>query len=106
MIYKTPRKKPEQTGSIRLRRFMESKGWFIKKIHGSKFSKNWPDSVAFHIQYGLRWIEFKKAGGKVSQGQMQQFAIFHRYGQEVYILRDEKDYMLLFNKIGNWGDFI
>ncbi len=110
MKYKKPRRTvrtgPEDKGSRRLRLKMQTEGWYVKKLHGGKYQSGLPDLVAMHPIHGLRWIEMKAPGGKLRSSQIHTFNLFEKHGQEVYVLESEKDYRKLFNKKGNWLQYV
>lgn len=109
MDFKPPRNTvatgPEAQGSKNLKKFMEARGWKLMKLHGGKYQSGWPDYVAMHLVHGMRWIEMKAPGGKLRPSQVQKFNTMTKYGQEVYVLRDEKDYHVLNGK-GNWLEYV
>jgi len=109
MNYKRPRNTvrtgPEAKGALRLRRYMEARGWMIKKLHGGKYQSGLPDLLCLHILHGLRWIETKAPKEKLRYSQEIFFAKMNKYGQKVYVLRDEKDYELLFQENDNWRQY-
>jgi hypothetical protein len=40
-------------------RFMEFKGWKVKKTHGNQYQEGFPDSYCYHHMFSPRWVEFK-----------------------------------------------
>lgn len=110
MNYKKPRATvrtgPESHGAQRLRRYMLARGWFLKKLHGGKYQAGLPDFVAMHSVHGLRWIETKAKGGKLRASQSHTFSLFEKHGQQVYVLKDETEYSILFKPKGNWKEYI
>lgn len=106
MNIKKPRGRPEDKAAGRLRRYMENKGWMVKKLHGGKYQSGLPDLVAFHAIHGLRWIETKNIGGKLRVSQRELFADMALHGQKVFILHDQTDYAILFSKHDNWRSYI
>jgi hypothetical protein len=65
----------------------------------------WPDLYAIHPVYGHRWIEMKAPDGKLRPSQIKMFTEWSKYKGDVWILRDEKDYDLLF-KGSNWWQWL
>jgi len=109
MKFKPPknnvRSGPEAKGASRLCMYMRGEGWYLKKLHGGYYQSGMPDYVAWHPLHGQRWIETKAPGGKISKVQFDMFKLMERYGQEVFILEDEKHYYRLFEKKGNWFEY-
>lgn len=106
MDFKRPRKRIEFSESNKLRRYMEERGWLIKKLHGGKYQSGFPDLVAMHPEHGLRWIETKAPGGKLRPSQRKFFAVMSTHGQLIFVLHSVKDYPLLFSKYDNWISYI
>lgn len=116
MDYKPPkhtvRTGPEAKGAKRLRIYMEARDWWFKKLSGSIYQSGMPDLLALHMIHGLRWIETKVEGGYLRDSQVHICATFAKYGQQVYVLRDERDYPLLFrvDEFGkpkdNWKQYV
>lgn len=104
MDFKRPRGKPEHTGQERLRRLMELEGWYVRKTHGSIFSRDWPDLFAMHPKHGTRWIECKTEDGQLSDGQVKEFHTWSKHNVGVWVLRNELDYKWLFEE-PNWYMF-
>lgn len=104
MDYRKPREKKdlESAGSERLRAFMRREGWGTWKTHGNVFQKGWPDIYASHPIHGQRWIETKTIDGRLERTQVDLFAEWARYGVQVWVLRDEKDYRWLFKQANAW----
>jgi len=101
MDYKKPRTNPEAAGANRLSRLMRRKGWMIWKHGAGKFVSGWPDYYAAHPSWGTKWIETKAPGGKLRPSQIKRFSAMSKYGVEIWVLEDERDYMKLFKK-PNW----
>ncbi len=97
---------PEAKGAKRLRLHMRAKGWYIKKLHGGRYQSGLPDLLCLHSLHGHRWVETKSPGGKLRQSQIHEFTIMEQHGEQIYVLEDEKDYMKLFNKKGNWLQYV
>ncbi len=104
MIYRKPKTQPESVGAARLRRYMEARGWFLKKLHGNKFQSGMPDYVAFHATYKMRWIENKTLEGRLKPSQVRCFTEMAEKGEKIYVCFDEVDYDKLFGP-DNWRDF-
>ena len=109
MLYKKPKRTvstgPESQGTDRLIRYMEARGWHFERLAAGMYQVGLPDWVAFHVKFGLRWIEMKAPGRKLRRSQEIKFAIMEQYGQEVYVLEDERHYPLLFKDKGNWRHY-
>lgn len=71
-------------------------GWYTKKTHGNVFSAGFPDYYARHKLYGPRWIETKTDIGQLTAAQKIVFPDLIKAGDGIWILRDERDYQLLF----------
>lgn len=110
MIYRKPKRTvrtgPEQRGANRLMIYMRARGWTCMKLGGGKFTVGWPDYYCFHKAYGHRWIEMKKPGGEIRQSQIKRFTDLNKAGDKVFVLRDERDYPVIFKEQDNWGMFI
>ena len=105
MNFKKPRKKPEAGGAVRLRTYMEARGWYLKKLHGNKYQEGMPDYVAFHSKHGMRWIENKTLTGRLTPSQKKVFVEMAIRGEKIFILFDETDYDRLFAEYDNWRDY-
>lgn len=101
MIYKHPRKQPEAAAALRLTRLMRFKGWGVWKHGAGKYVAGWPDYYSVHPEYGHRWFETKVPTGKLRPSQVTRFTEMAKYGESIWVLRDERDYMLLFG-LANW----
>lgn len=108
MHYKIPRRTvrtgPEAKGALRIRRYLEARGWLVIKLHGGKYQSGLPDFFIIHIVHGLKWMETKAKGEKLRRSQLGMFGLLDKFGQEVFVLTDEQDYPKLFNK-PNWREF-
>ena len=107
-LYRSNSSSPLEKESAQALRFlMLSKGWMVRKTHGSKFSSDWPDLFCAHPEYGIRWIETKsfRENHKLSSGQVQEFIKWAKYGVGVWVLRGPQDYPLLFEP-SNWRFFM
>ena len=101
MNYKKPKTSPEAAGSARLVRLMRRKGWGVWKHGAGKFASGWPDFWARHPKWGTKWIETKAPGGKLRPSQIKKFSEMAKYGEPIWVLESEEDYMKLF-KEPNW----
>lgn len=110
MDFKLPRHTvhtgPEALGARRLRQYMLKEGWHIEKLHGNKYQSGLPDLLCIHPRHGLRWIETKAPGGKLTGSQVTKFYKFKKYGQQIYVLENETHYHRLFDDVGNWERYI
>lgn len=70
---------------------LEKQGWFVKKVHGSGTSKNWPDLFCAHKVYGKRWIEIKQPRGRLSGGQIKEFIKWSEHLIGIWILTRVED---------------
>lgn len=102
---RTVRIGPEYYGAKRLRQYMEVQGWYIKKLHGSKFQSGLPDLICFHPVYGIRLIETKAPGMKLRDSQRDEFLRITKAGGKIWVCEDEKHYGRLL-KEPNWVDYI
>lgn len=71
------------------------------------YQYGWPDLLAMHMNYGIKWIEMKIPGGKLRQTQVDKFHKWSRFGVKIYVLdgASETDYKKLFGE-PNWHLFI
>jgi len=110
MFFKEPKRTvkngPEQLGLQRLRKYMESNGWLVKKLHGGQFQSGFPDLYCVHPKHGHRWIEMKAPKGKLRESQCKFFFELEQYGDQVYVLENETNYSRLFNLKGNWKEYV
>lgn len=97
---------PEAVGARHLRLYMMKEGWHIEKLHGGKYQSGFPDLLCLHPRYGIRWIETKAPGGKLSSRQIEKFHKFKKYGQQIYVLEDETHYSRIFEEVGNWERYV
>ena len=103
--HKTIRSGPEAKGTRLLINYMRAHGWWCKKIHGGKFQSGLPDWYCIDPSYGHKWVEMKAPNGKISSSQIQVFSQMTKYGDKIWICRDEKDYQLLFGP-PNWKKYV
>lgn len=75
---------------------METNGWWLSKLHGNQFQPGLPDYIACHPKHGVRLIEVKTDEGQMTKAQRIIFPQLIKFGAPLYILRDHKDYPLLF----------
>lgn len=85
---------------------MSVRGWFTYKLHGGKYQSGLPDLIALHPIHGLRWIEMKTPGEKLRASQAKLFAIFERFGQQVYVLESIEHYRRIMKPKGNWKNYV
>ena len=104
--YNTVRTGPEAHGARRLRLYMRSRGWYTKKLHGGKYQSGLPDLLAIHPIHGIKWIETKAPGEKLRSSQRKEFIIMEKFGQKIFVLEDEKDYLKLFMARSNWMEYV
>ena len=60
------------------------------------FQSGLPDYWCVHRKYGTRWIETKTDLGSLTESQWRVFAQIVKHGGGIWVLRDERDYLLLF----------
>ena len=106
MQYKKAREQPEHREQERLRKYMATRGWYTKKLHGGKYQSGLPDLLAMHCIHGIKWIEMKVPGEKLRASQIAEFARFEKCGQEVYILESIEHYRRIFKPKGNWKEYV
>jgi hypothetical protein len=97
---------PETKGALRIRKKLEGKGWYVGKIGGGPYTIGWPDFFCCHVLHGHRWIETKVPGRKLRASQVKRFTELADKGEKIYVMYDEKDYMVLFRDNDNWRKFI
>lgn len=102
----SPSTGPEAKGTTRLIRYMIARGWGCMKVGGGKYNTGWPDWYCYHHTYGHRWIEMKKDKGRLSPSQIKRFIKMNKMGDKIFVLRDERDYKVLFREHDNWGDYL
>lgn len=85
---------PETILTNKIRDHLQAKGWYTKKLHGSKFQHGLPDLLVSKIGFGTRFIEVKtpsrsrqKFGG-LSPRQLKEFNLMDSAGCKIYIIND------------------
>ncbi len=99
------REQPEKKDSQTLRNYMEARGWWIKKIHGSTYQSGLPDLLCIHSVHGTKWIENKVKKGKLRPSQITTFGEMRAHGCEVYVVENYRQYNRIFEKRGNWLEY-
>lgn len=102
-----PKGRPEDAIVDAIRIFLVSRGWFVKKTHGSMFSAGWPDLWACHRMYGHRWIEVKTKTGRYTKDQLKMFPKFCENGSGVWTMTEasEAQYKAVVSGKPNWRMF-
>lgn len=77
----------------------------VKKVHGSGASKDWPDLFIAHRWFGVRWVELKRPGGRLSGGQIIEFNKWKDHFVDVWILTSVAEIKLLFGP-ANLGKYL
>lgn len=101
------RKEPlEGTIQKEIREYLEERGWYTKKTHGSEYMDGFPDLYALHKRYGQRWIEIKRPTlGKFTRAQLREFPIWTAHGVGIWVMTSIRDYKKLFDK-PNWWQYV
>lgn len=77
---------------ITLKAAMRADGWYVKKMHGSKFQSGLPDVLAGHIKHGTVFIELKIPPNTLSLRQQAEFRRMAQGGIRVYLIKSIEDY--------------
>lgn len=80
-------------------------GWYVKKIHGSKYQSGLPDVYAHHLKFGGLWIELKHDKNKLEDSQVHEFALMSKHGARIFVIRDVKEYPEVLYHAPNWGTY-
>lgn len=97
----------EKTGATNLIKYMRSKGWLCIKIPGNILLKGLPDYYCIHPTHGKRWIETKswRKSHCLEASQRTMFRKMTDHGDEIWVLRDSRDYKKLF-RAPNWHQYL
>lgn len=101
----TSRGHPETDLWRALRTLMQRDGWYVKKMHGSKFQSGLPDVYASHRQFGERWIELKVDNNTLEQSQISEFGKMSAGGCRIFILRKISEYPDVLFRAPNWAHY-
>ena len=105
MEFKHPKGKPEKEGAQRCVKEMRKHGWKCHRLNvsaGEFSTTGFPDYYCTHLKFGSRWIEFKQPNGRLEPSQVERFRDFAEHGIGVWVMHDENDYQLLFEKPNWW----
>lgn len=91
-------------------RFMEARGWYMKRMIGNTLQSGVPDYLAMHPRNGLRWIDYKNPDSyEFTPAQIIEWPIWERNNVGIWIktAATQEQYDLLFTRLplGNWRDF-
>lgn len=53
------KKPPEEAIRDKVIPYLRERGWFVKIVHGNKFTSGLPDLFIAHKHHGSRWVELK-----------------------------------------------
>lgn len=68
-------------------RLMAERRWWVHKTHGGAYSSGLPDILAFHANYGFRFIEVKNADSyHFTPRQMQEFDAMMKLGVPLHVV--------------------
>ena len=109
------KKRPEDTIRDDLITYMEKRGWYIMKMHGSLFQQGFPDLYCTHKLHGVRLIEVKlpeMKGSRWTNAQRDNFPKLSENGTLIWILTAATDweYRKLFEVqngklVDNWFEY-
>jgi predicted RNA binding protein YcfA (HicA-like mRNA interferase family) len=107
---KLPDKKgPEYYVREAIVKFLQQRGWVVKKTHGSAYQSGFPDLYCTHVKHGPRWIEVKlpnMEGSRWTKAQQEEFPLLGNNGTKIWILvaATESEYKKLFGP-DNWFEY-
>lgn len=85
-----------------LRRELLLGGWYTLQTHGNANQAGFPDVLALHRRWGVRWVEVKRPGGvRFTQAQLDVFTAFSSRGVGVWVVTGE-DQVRLLHGPANW----
>lgn len=90
---------PERRIRTRIREFLTERGWRVDITHGGKYQSGFPDLHAYHLEYGLRWIDAKNPlSYSYTVAQIKLWPKWEAVGCGVFIMfeGDEANYEVLF----------
>jgi len=97
---------PEYSIQQAVIRYLEDRDWMVKVVNAGLYNFGFPDLVACHKNYGIKFIEIKQPVKNVSftPAQYKYFPEFCRNGAPIYILTsaNEENYQRLFDKSNLW----
>lgn len=116
MKFKEPRKKsskqPETMLYKQVREWLEHRGWFVLKLHGSEFQVGLPDVYAFHVKYGCAWIELKMPKrkkdrhGGLRASQIRMMKRMQVAGVPVWVITSVEELQLLYTRRPNFMSYL
>lgn len=86
-------------------RYLEDRNWIVKVVHATMYNFGFPDVIATHKKYGIKFIEIKRPTGYTfTAAQYKFFPQFCANGAPIYILTaaNEENYQRLFGKSNLW----
>lgn len=104
-------KGPEAKVEASIIRFLEGRGWYVRRIHGSSYQAGLPDLMACHPRYGIRLIEVKdpnRRGRMFTPAQENTFPKLIRHGAPVLVLDgiDTYKYQIVLENKSNFFEYI
>jgi len=86
------KKGPETIIRDKLIPYLKARGWFVKIVHGNKFTSGLPDLFIAHISHGPRWVELKNpASYHFTPAQKKTFPEMTEQGVGIWILTAAND---------------
>ena len=83
------KKGPEEKIRDRIIPFLKDRGWFVKIVHGNKFTSGLPVLYIAHKSHGPRWVELKNPlSYHFTPAQKKTFPEMTAAGVGIWILTD------------------
>ena len=72
--------------------YLRARHWFVKRFTGNAYQYGVPDVMAYHKDYGTRWIDFKPPkGGRLTQKQIIEWPQWEAAGIGIWIITAAND---------------
>lgn len=87
--------------------YLKARGWWVKKTHGNRYQRGFPDRYVFHREHGVRWIDYKAPHkNEFTPAQQKEWPDWSMFGGGIWIMTEASDseYRKLFGP-ANFRDF-
>lgn len=99
---------PEAKIQQELIKFLETRKWFVKVLHGNAFQQGMPDLFCCQRAYGYRFIECKQPVKYMfTSAQVDTFPAMNNAGVGIWVVTEasEREYEKLFQRPNWWAYF-